>query len=184
MLTFKNRGVRNREALPARLYIISVYIHRYVCTYISVKTTLSLSRSLIVSKQVGIKASDLFHSEFSCQLSGKLTRRGNKFSNLFKMSSNSLFETDEDVAQANKLSRKVKESPFMLVGIAGFVAAGLIGAYKYRNRGSMSTSVFLMQLRVAAQGTVVGCLTAGLAYTMAKEYLLHEEPKSNTRPDE
>jgi len=32
------------------------------------------------------------------------------------MSSNSLFETDEDLAQANKLSRKVKESPFMLVG--------------------------------------------------------------------
>ncbi|XP_033153335.1 HIG1 domain family member 1C-like [Drosophila mauritiana] len=100
------------------------------------------------------------------------------------MSSNSLFETDEDVAQANKLSRKVRESPFMLVGIAGFVAAGLVGAYKYRNRGTMSTSVFLMQLRVAAQGTVVGCLTAGLAYTMAKEYLFHEEPKSNTRAGE
>ncbi|XP_017132951.1 HIG1 domain family member 1C isoform X1 [Drosophila elegans] len=98
------------------------------------------------------------------------------------MSSSSLFENDEDVAQANKLSRKVKESPFMLVGIAGFVTAGLVGAYKYRNRGSMSTSVFLMQLRVAAQGTVVGCLTAGLAYTMAKEYLLHEEPRENAKP--
>ncbi|XP_017053977.1 HIG1 domain family member 1A, mitochondrial-like [Drosophila ficusphila] len=97
------------------------------------------------------------------------------------MSSNSLFETEEDFAQANKLSRKMKESPFMLVGIAGFVAAGLVGAYKYRNRGSMSTSVFLMQLRVAAQGTVVGCLTAGLAYTMAKEYLLHEDPKDDTK---
>jgi len=65
----------------------------------------------------------------------------------------------------------------LLTGIAGFVAAGVIGAYKYRNRGTMSTSVFLMQLRVAAQGTVVGCLTVGLAYSMAKEYLFDKAPK-------
>ncbi|KAH8243701.1 hypothetical protein KR032_009485, partial [Drosophila birchii] len=95
----------------------------------------------------------------------------------FKMSSKSLFESDDDAAQANKLARKAKESPFMLVGIAGFVAAGLIGAYKYKHRGTMSTSVFLMQLRVAAQGTVVSCLTVGLAYSMAKEYLFDKEPK-------
>lgn len=54
--------------------------------------------------------------------------------------------------------------------MAGFVAAGLIGAYKYKHRGTMSTSVFLMQLRVAAQGAVVGCLTLGLAYTMYNEH--------------
>ncbi|XP_017016817.1 HIG1 domain family member 1A, mitochondrial [Drosophila kikkawai] len=97
------------------------------------------------------------------------------------MSSKSLFESDEDAAQANKFAKKAKESPFMLVGIAGFVAAGLIGAYKYKNRGTMSTSVFLMQLRVAAQGTVVGCLTVGLAYSMAKEYLFEKAPKENTK---
>lgn len=39
----------------------------------------------------------------------------------------------------------------------------------------MSTSVFLMQLRVAAQGTVVAALTLGLAYTMANEYIFHKE---------
>jgi len=33
-----------------------------------------------------------------------------------KMSSKSLFDSEEDAAQANKLSRKAKESPFMLVG--------------------------------------------------------------------
>lgn len=37
----------------------------------------------------------------------------------------------------------------------------------------MSTSVFLMQLRVAAQGTVVGALSIGLAYTMAQKYIFH-----------
>lgn len=35
----------------------------------------------------------------------------------------------------------------------------------------MSTSVFLMQLRVAAQGTVVGALTLGLAYKMFGDYV-------------
>ena len=66
---------------------------------------------------------------------------------------------------------------FFLSGLAGFVAAGAWGAYSYKNRGTMSTSVFLMQLRVAAQGTVVGALTIGLAYAMAKEYLFDKHPK-------
>jgi asparagine N-glycosylation enzyme membrane subunit Stt3 len=35
----------------------------------------------------------------------------------------------------------------------------------------MSTSVFLMQLRVAAQGTVVACLTAGIGYSLCKDYV-------------
>lgn len=52
-----------------------------------------------------------------------------------------------------------------------------VGAYKYKHRGSMSTSVFLMQLRVAAQGAVVSCLTLGLAYSMVDEYIIHKKPK-------
>ena len=59
---------------------------------------------------------------------------------------------------------------YLLIGLAGFVAAAGIGAYKYKHRGNMSTSVFLMQLRVAAQGAVVGCLTLGLAYGMYNQY--------------
>jgi len=59
---------------------------------------------------------------------------------------------------------------FNISGMAGFIAAGLIGVYKYRHRGTMSTSVFLMQLRVIAQGTVVASLTTGLAYTMYQEH--------------
>ncbi|XP_037956602.1 HIG1 domain family member 1A, mitochondrial-like [Teleopsis dalmanni] len=96
------------------------------------------------------------------------------------MSSKSYFNVAGDEDQGSKLSRKVKESPFMLIGLAGFVAAGAIGAYKYKNRGTMSTSVFLMQLRVAAQGTVVGALTLGLGYTMANEYLFKKEKKDET----
>lgn len=60
----------------------------------------------------------------------------------------------------------------LTVGIVGFLAACGIGAYKYKRRGTMSTSVFLMQLRVAAQGTVVGALTLGLAYKMFGDYVM------------
>jgi Hypoxia induced protein conserved region len=52
------------------------------------------------------------------------------------------------------------------------VALG-IATYKYKHRGNMSTSVFLMQTRVAAQGTVVSCLSLGLAYQMFNKWVLH-----------
>lgn len=58
------------------------------------------------------------------------------------------------------------------------MAACGYGAYKYRTRGNMSTSVFLMQLRVAAQGTVVAALTGGIAYTMANEYIFNKKDKN------
>ncbi|XP_067638321.1 HIG1 domain family member 1A, mitochondrial [Eurosta solidaginis] len=99
------------------------------------------------------------------------------------MSSDSYFKDTRDEDAGSKLSRKAKDSPFMIIGIAGFVAAGLIGAYKYKTRGSMSTSVYLMQLRVIAQSTVVGALTLGLAYTMVNDYLVKDKkPTENPIP--
>ncbi|XP_058459681.1 HIG1 domain family member 1A, mitochondrial-like [Malaya genurostris] len=74
-----------------------------------------------------------------------------------------------------KLARKARESPFMPIGLAGLAIVCGVGAYKYKTRGAMSTSVFLMQLRVAAQGTVVGALTLGLAYTMLNEYYFNKK---------
>lgn len=70
---------------------------------------------------------------------------------------------------------------FFYTGIAGLVTACAIGAFQYKRRGAMSTSVFLMQYRVVAQGTVVGCLTLGLAYKMFDEYVWHpqQKPKEN-----
>ena len=96
------------------------------------------------------------------------------------MSSKSFFENSNDEDQGGKLTRKARESPFLVVGLAGCIAATAYGAYKFRQRGSMSTSVFLMQLRVGAQGAVVGCLTLGLAYTMANEYLLKKKPTEDS----
>lgn len=58
-----------------------------------------------------------------------------------------------------------------MMGVCGY------GVYSYKKRGKMSTSVFLMQLRVAAQGTVVSALTIGLAYTLVTEHLLKDKKK-------
>lgn len=49
------------------------------------------------------------------------------------------------------------------------------GAYAYKNRGKMSTSVYLMQLRVGAQGAAVGILTGGLLYAMTNQYLTNKK---------
>lgn len=62
--------------------------------------------------------------------------------------------------------------------MAGLVAVCGMGVYKYARRGDMSTSVFLMQLRVAAQGTVVGALSVGLAYSMWQKYVMHSDDTS------
>lgn len=91
------------------------------------------------------------------------------------MSSNQIFDY-VDESKSERLARKSKEMPVFPIGIGGLTLACLYGAYKFKKRGSMSPSVFLMQLRVAAQGTVVACLTFGLAYTMAKEYIFDKKP--------
>ncbi|KAI5642318.1 hypoxia induced protein conserved region domain-containing protein [Phthorimaea operculella] len=78
-------------------------------------------------------------------------------------------------SHSEKLARKSKDSPFMIIGILGLIGVCGFGAYKYKTRGGMSTSVYLMQLRVAAQGTVVSALTIGLAYTLAKEHLFKDK---------
>lgn len=83
----------------------------------------------------------------------------------------------QDESHTDKLSRKMRDSPFVPIGVAGLIAACALGAYKYRHRGEMSTSVFLMQLRVAAQSMVVGSMTLGLAYQMYKEYLSPDRKK-------
>lgn len=57
------------------------------------------------------------------------------------------------------------------IGIAGFVTMVGLGAYNYKNRGTMSTSMYLMQLRVASQGTVVGTLCLGLMYSIYTRYM-------------
>lgn len=65
---------------------------------------------------------------------------------------------------------------FCFPGLAGLASAVGYGVYSYKNRGSMSTSVFLMQFRVISQGLVVGALTAGMGYTLYNNYV--NKPKA------
>ena len=82
-----------------------------------------------------------------------------------------------DESQGEKLMRKTKESPFMVLAIAGCLGAVGYGGWAYKNRGTMSTSVFLMQFRVIAQGTAVGALCAGMVYTLYNNHF--NKPKEN-----
>jgi len=77
--------------------------------------------------------------------------------------------TPRDESPSNRLARKSKEAPFIPIGIAGLVGACAYGAYAYKNRGDMPTSVYLMHLRVRAQGMVVGAITFGVAYYMIRD---------------
>ncbi|XP_058229412.1 HIG1 domain family member 1A, mitochondrial-like [Hemibagrus wyckioides] len=85
------------------------------------------------------------------------------------MSSNSSWSVDED--QSSKLMRKAKESPFVPVGMAGFLGVVAYGLYRLKSRGETKMSVHLIHMRVRAQGFVVGAMTLGVMYSMYKEYL-------------
>ena len=54
---------------------------------------------------------------------------------------------------------------FSLPGIVGTLAALGYGAYAYRFRGPMSTSRYLMRLRVVAQSAIVGSMIVGALAT-------------------
>ncbi|XP_070495431.1 HIG1 domain family member 1B-like [Chironomus tepperi] len=91
------------------------------------------------------------------------------------MTKQEIFVFPDEEEASKKLNRKAKESPFMIIGLTGLIGALGYSAYRFKNRGSMSTSVYLMQTRVAAQGAVVSCLALGVAYTMFNNYVLHKD---------
>ncbi|XP_058487359.1 HIG1 domain family member 1A, mitochondrial isoform X1 [Solea solea] len=80
----------------------------------------------------------------------------------------------------SKLMRKVKENPFVPVGIAGFFAIVGYRLMKMKSRGDTKMSVHLIHMRVAAQGFVVGAMTVGVLYKMYNDYIVkpREEQKA------
>ncbi|KAG5900666.1 hypothetical protein JTB14_005933 [Gonioctena quinquepunctata] len=81
----------------------------------------------------------------------------------------------EEESQGERLTRKVKETPFFPIAIGLCLGIVGYGAYAYKNRGKMSTSVYLMHLRVGAQGAAVGSLTLGLLYSMINKHMSQKE---------
>ncbi|XP_041438485.1 HIG1 domain family member 1C [Xenopus laevis] len=72
---------------------------------------------------------------------------------------------------SSKLLKKTKESPFVPIGMAGFLGVVAYGLYRIRSRGQQKMSVHIIHTRVAAQGFVVGAMTFGVLYSMYKEYI-------------
>ncbi|KAI4500210.1 hypothetical protein M0802_004627 [Mischocyttarus mexicanus] len=83
----------------------------------------------------------------------------------------------EDDTLTDRMSQHAKKNPFLMAGFATLITACAIGAYKFKQRGSMPVSLYLLQFRVLAQGSVIGCITAGMLYHMINEHVLHKEKK-------
>ncbi|CAH0546876.1 unnamed protein product [Brassicogethes aeneus] len=81
----------------------------------------------------------------------------------------------QEESQSDRLARKSKETPFFPIAIGMTTCAVGYGIYAFKNRGKMSTSVYLMHLRVGAQGAAVASLTMGLLYTMINEHILKKK---------
>ncbi|MBZ3879064.1 HIG1 domain family member 1C [Sciurus carolinensis] len=77
------------------------------------------------------------------------------------MSSDNQWSADEDEGQLSRLIRKSRDSPFVPIGIAGFVTVVSYGLYKLKYRRDQKMSIHLIHMRVAAQGFVVGAVTIG-----------------------
>ncbi|KAL3275387.1 hypothetical protein HHI36_020151 [Cryptolaemus montrouzieri] len=78
-------------------------------------------------------------------------------------------------SQGDRLLRKSQETPMFPIAVGVLSVAVAYGAYMFKNKGKMSTSVYLMHLRVGAQGAAVGALTLGLVYTMFKQHFLKKD---------
>ncbi|KAM4795032.1 HIG1 domain family member 1C [Rhinophrynus dorsalis] len=81
------------------------------------------------------------------------------------------FKPEKINSTSSKLLRKSQESPFVPIGMAGFLAVVAYGLYKLKSRGDQKMSVHLIHMRVGAQGFVVGAMTFGVIYSMYKEYI-------------
>ena len=66
--------------------------------------------------------------------------------------------------------------------MTGFACSVLYGAYRFKYRGDMPVSLYLIHLRVGAQGVAVGSLTIGMVYMLGKRlynnyYNIPNDPK-------
>ncbi|NWZ73179.1 HIG1A protein, partial [Acrocephalus arundinaceus] len=80
-------------------------------------------------------------------------------------------EYETETSQTARLIKKFKETPFVPIGMGGFVAVVAYGLYKLKHRGNMKMSLHLIHMRVAAQGFAVGALTCGVLYSMFQDYV-------------
>jgi predicted negative regulator of RcsB-dependent stress response len=80
-----------------------------------------------------------------------------------------------DEEDKKKFWDKAKESPFVPIGILGTLGMIGYGVYDFKNRGSMSASVYIMQYRVKAQSVIVGAMAIGVTISVIKDLLKKKE---------
>ncbi|KAF7418520.1 hypothetical protein HZH68_001173 [Vespula germanica] len=85
--------------------------------------------------------------------------------------------TAYDESLSDRMLSHARKNPFLMAGFATLVAACAVGAYKFKQRGNMPISLYLLQFRVLAQSSVIGCITIGMAYHMFNEHVLHKGKK-------
>jgi len=86
-----------------------------------------------------------------------------------------------DEGRLAKLWRKSKEAPYVPIGALGAVFGLAYGALHYKHRGKMSTSVYLIHMRVAAQSCVVSAVTLGVAWNLLQEYVFAPKQKEEEK---
>ncbi|KAL0100816.1 hypothetical protein PUN28_019299 [Cardiocondyla obscurior] len=85
--------------------------------------------------------------------------------------------TDNDIVDqtlSEKVLEKGRKSPFLIASLISLVGICGYGAYGFKKRKT-SAQLYLLNLRVAAQGTAIACLTIGMGYHMIKKHILHDE---------
>ncbi|KYQ54656.1 HIG1 domain family member 1A [Trachymyrmex zeteki] len=83
-------------------------------------------------------------------------------------------DTIIDQTLSEKLVAKGQKSPFLIASLISLAGICGYGIYGFKKR-KISTQLYLIQLRVAAQGTAIACLTIGMVYHMIKKHILHDE---------
>ena len=73
---------------------------------------------------------------------------------------------------------------YLNAGLAGCIGAVVYGTYQFRNKGEMSTSVYLMKFRVIAQAAVVVTLGLGVGYSMIDKYVLPKFHSAASKKEE
>eukprot|EP00914_Ancora_sagittata_P009812 GHVO01018636.1.p1 GENE.GHVO01018636.1~~GHVO01018636.1.p1 ORF type:complete len:102 (+),score=15.49 GHVO01018636.1:64-369(+) len=79
-------------------------------------------------------------------------------------------DIDNVVVPKKTFMDKCMDQPFVPLGILGTMGMLGYGAVNFKNKGQMSTSVYLMHLRVKAQSMVVGAMALGVTYALLKDH--------------
>ncbi|XP_043794347.1 HIG1 domain family member 1A, mitochondrial-like [Apis laboriosa] len=81
---------------------------------------------------------------------------------------------ENEKSMTEKLYALVKRSPFAVAGLTGLSIICGIGVYKWKTK-TVNPSIYLTQLRVAAQATALSIIGLGMIYSMYNDFILKKK---------